>query len=817
MTTHLDTETLLAQLTLDEKIALLAGADAWHTVAIPRLGIPAIKVTDGPNGARGKSRNGIHTSACFPVGVAMGATWNPELVRQIGEALAEETRDKGAHILLAPTVNIHRSPLAGRNFECFSEDPYLTGVMASAYINGLQSCGVGACIKHFVCNDSEFERFSMSSDVGERALREIYLRPFEMAMQRARPWTIMSAYNRINGVWASENRRLLVDILKGEWQFDGLVMSDWYGTYSEHAVNNGLDLEMPGPARWLGRERVLSALERGILSEDELDDKVRRLLRTIERVGGFTHPTPASEQANDRPAHRELIRRAGVESIVLLKNDRRVLPLNATQPQTIAVIGANAHWAAIMGGGSSEVAPHYVVTPLQGIRARAGTQSVVEYAMGCPIFRRLPNIETTWLRVPDSDQHGTLLEYFALPDLKGTPVYREYLRTTEASWFGDQVEELPNPTFSTCLSCDLIPPHSGSYRLGLACVGQARLWLNGELLIDLWNKALMDGSDKRHTVSLEAGRRYRLTVEFRWPEAGNWRGWQVGLLAESEHDPIEEAVRLAARSDVAIVFAGLTKEWESEGFDRSDMELPGRQNELIHCVATANPNTIVVLNAGSPLSMPWLSEVAAVVQAWYGGQEAGNAIADVLFGLADPGGRLPTTFPKRLADNPAYINYPGENGHVLYGEGLFVGYRYYDRKGVDPLFPFGFGLSYTEFAYENIRLSTDTIRTDETLTVSVDITNIGARTGTEVVQLYIHDNVARLTRPDKELKGFTKIELQPGSTTTVTFTIDREALSYYDPAIPGWVAEPGEFTVLVGRSATDIRLSATFQLVAGEA
>lgn len=812
MTNHI--ETLLAQLTLDEKIALLAGADAWHTVAIPRLGIPAIKVTDGPNGARGASRNGIHTSACFPVGVAMGATWNPELVRQIGEALAEETKDKGAHILLAPTVNIHRSPLAGRNFECFSEDPYLTGMMASAYITGLQSRGVGACIKHFVCNDSEFERFSISSDVGERPLREIYLRPFEMAIKQAKPWTIMSAYNRINGVWASENRRLLVEILKGEWQFDGLVMSDWYGTYSERATSNGLDLEMPGPARWLSRQHVLAALERGELSEADLDDKVRRLLRTIERVGGFANPATTAERANDRPEHRALIRRAGVESIVLLKNEGQLLPLDPAQPQTIAVIGANAHWAAIMGGGSSEVAPHYVVTPLQGIRARAGAQSVVEYAIGTPIFRRLPNLDPAWLRLPGSDRLGVRLDYFTNLDLAGTPERIEYLNTLEASWFGDQIEDLPTPTFSARLSSELLPAQGGRYQLGLSCVGQARLWLDDELIIDRWDKDPMDFSEQRQTITLAAGKRYQLAVEYRWPIPGNWRAVQVGLWPEREDDLIAEAVALAARSNVAIVFAGLTKEWESEGFDRSDMDLPGRQNELIQRVAAANPRTIVVLNAGSPLQMPWLAEVAAVVWAWYGGQEAGHAIADVLFGAADPGGRLPTTFPKRLADNPAYINYPGENGHVLYGEGLFVGYRYYDRKDVEPLFPFGFGLSYTSFTYHNLRLSATAMRPDERITVSVDVTNTGARPGTEVVQLYVGDSEARLARPDKELKGFAKIALQPGETTTVTFTIDRQALSYYDPAVPGWVAEPGEFVVFVGRSAADIRLSASFELVA---
>ncbi len=809
-------DTLLRQLTLDEKISMLGGADAWHTVAVPRLGIPAINVTDGPNGARGASRTGVPTSACFPVGVALGATWNPDLVRQIGAALAEEVQDKSAHILLAPTVNIHRSPLAGRNFECYSEDPYLSGTLAAAYISGLQSRRVGACIKHFVCNDSEFERHSMSSDVSERPLREIYLRPFEIAIEQAQPWTIMSSYNRINGVWASENKRLLLDILKGEWAFDGLVMSDWYGAYSERAIANGLDLEMPGPPRWLNHEHVHAALERGEISESQIDDKVRRLLRTIERVGGFEHPEEAPEQANDRPAHRALIRRAGAESIVLLKNAQQLLPLDAHRPQTIAVIGANARWASIMGGGSAAVAPHYVIAPLEGIRNKVGEDVRVAYAVGCHIHRRLPNIEPAWLRQPDSEQAGVQLAYFADPDLQGSPVQSEIIDTVEASWFGDFVPGVDAHRFSARLLCDLVPAESGRYRLGLTCVGQARLFLDGDLLLDAWtDKAPLSWAERQQVVTLEAGQRYRLQLDYRWAAEGNWRGLHLGLLPEAEVDLLDEAVSLAASADVALVFAGLTAEWESEGFDRENMDLPGRQNELIRRVAAANPRTVVVLNAGSPLTMPWLEDVAAVVQAWYGGQEAGNAIADVLFGDADPGGRLPTTFPKRLADNPAYINYPGENGHVLYGEGLFVGYRYYDKKGIEPLFPFGFGLSYTDFAYSNLRLSSDRLSPDDTLTVTLDVRNTGARAGSDVVQVYVRDIASRLVRPEKELKAYAKVTLPPGETQTVTLALDRQALAYYDPAAPGWVAEPGEFEVLVGRSAADIRLRARFQLAAG--
>lgn len=814
MTNHI--ESLLAQLTLDEKIALLGGADAWHTVAIPHLGIPAIKVTDGPNGARGASRTGVPTSACFPAGVALGATWNPDLVREVGKALAEEVQSKGAHILLAPTVNIHRSPLAGRNFECYSEDPFLTGVLASAYIDGLQSRGVGACIKHFVCNDSEFERHSMSSDVGERALREIYLKPFEIAMRRAKPWTLMSAYNRINGVWASENDCLLLDILKGEWGFDGLVMSDWYGAYTPRAIASGLDLEMPGPPKWLEAEQVQAALAAGKVNEAQIDDKVRRLLRTIERVGAFENPELQPEQAIDRPEHRALIRRAGAESIVLLKNEGDILPLNPNRPQTIAVIGANARWAAIMGGGSAQVAAHYAVSPLEGIRNRAGDEVRVEYAVGCHLHRLLPNIDKDWLRQPGSDQPGVILEYFAGPGLTGAARHVEVIETAEASWFGNFVEGVDARQFSARLTADLSVPESRRYLLGLNNVGQGRLWLDGELRIDHWTgKNPLDGGEKQVEIDLRAGRSYRLEIEYSWAAEGNWRGLHLGLLPAAAVDLMEEAEALAARADVVLLFAGLTADWEGEGADRVNMDLPGRQDELIRRVAAANPNTVVVLNNGSPLHMPWLGEAAAVLQAWYGGQEAGNAIADVLFGDADPGGRLPATFPKRLADNPAYLNYPGENGHVLYGEGLFVGYRYYDARGIEPLFPFGHGLSYTRFEVANLRLSTAALEPGQPLSLSLDVTNAGERAGSEVVQVYVGDVESRLQRPEKELKAFAKVHLQPGETCTVSLTLDADAFAYYDPAQPGWVTEPGEFELLVGRSAADVRLRAVGRVVGG--
>lgn len=793
-------EALIAQMTLEEKISLLAGADLWHTVPIERLGIPAIKVTDGPIGARGADFQAGVTSACFPCGTALAATWNPALVERVGRALADEVRAKGAHILLAPTVNIHRSPLAGRNFECYSEDPYLTARMAVAYIKGLQSGGVGACIKHFVCNDSEFERQSISSEVSERPLREIYLRPFEIAIREARPWAVMSSYNRINGTYASENDTLLLDILKGEWGFDGLVMSDWFGTYSPNVAKGGLDLEMPGPARWMG-EHALRAVQNGALSPDRLDDKVRRLLRTIDRAGAFDHPDLQPEQAIDRPEHRRLAREAASEAIVLLKNNRSILPLDPSRLGSIAVIGASAKWASVRGGGSVRVNPHYVVAPLDAIKGKAGDR--VKYAVGCAIHKLPRPLDKSWLT-------GNLtLQYYANRTLTGEPVHTEVTDRLEKVWIGNVRPGVQVTDFSVRLIGAFTVPENGTYELGLSSVGPSRLSVDGTLVVNLWDVA-PHGRERSGTgaIELTAGRAHSIQIEYASAPETAFQRFDVGCMPQIPADSIQQAAALAARSDVAIVFAGLTDEWESEGFDRPDMELPGDQARLIEQVAAANPNTIVVLNVGSPISMNWLDKVAAVVQAWYLGQETGNAIADVLFGEVNPCGKLPTTFPRRLQDNPAYINYPGENGKVYYGEGLFVGYRYYDKKDIAPLFPFGYGLSYTTFEYRNLRLSTSELAPGETLGVSVDVQNTGQRAGQEIVQVYVRDVQSRLMRPEKELKAFAKVALEPGETQTVTLTLDQEALSYYDPAAKRWVAEEGEFEVLVGSSSRDIRLTA---------
>ena len=802
-------ENKLGSMTLEEKIRLLAGADQWHSHTLERLDIPALKMSDGPNGVRGEGRDTHEvTSASFPVGTAMGATWNPELIGQVGKALAEETKSKGAHVLLGPTVNMHRAPLAGRNFECFSEDPHLTARICVAYINGLQAEGIAACVKHFVCNDQEFERFSISAEVNERALREIYLPPFQAAVKEANSWTIMSAYNLVNGVHASENDTLLLDILKNEWGFDGLVISDWYGTYSDNVPAGGLDLEMPGPARWMG-EKILEAVQSGQIDETQIDDKIRRLIRTLVRTNAFTQPAPSVEQSLDRPEHRQLIRKVGSEAIVLLKNKDKLLPIASGKIKKIALIGANAQKVSFQGGGSSQVNPHYVVSPLDAITARAGDDIQVDFALGCTVHKNTPPMGKDWLRSKDGTPGWLDVCYYDNPHLEGEPTHQARIRSSELSWFGEKAEHFDPNHFSARMDGDFQVPETGSYNFELGSVGRARVLIDDDYLLDLWNVTNTE-PDQRHQQSLnlklEGGKPYSLRIEYASIPGPRWRGVRLGCLPPLPEDPIAEAVALAKEADITIVVAGLTPEWESEGQDRINMDLPGEQNELIEQVAAANPNTVVVLNSGSPLHMPWVDKVKSVLQMWYLGQESGNAITDVLFGNTDPSGRLPTTFPKHIQDNPAFTNFPGENGIVHYEEGIFIGYRYYDKKGIDPLFPFGHGLSYTTFSYDALSVE----RVDDRIKIQLEVTNSGSRAGREVVQLYLQDLKSSLIRPSKELKAFVKITLEPGERQMVSLILKEADLAFYDDEKKSWVVEPGEFRVLIGRSAGDIRLSGQF-------
>ena len=791
---------LLSQMTLDEKISMLAGADLWHSVPVPRLGIPQFKTTDGPNGARGAWGSMASPSVATPVGIALGATWNLEIVEKVGNVLADELKAKGAHILLAPTVNIHRTPIAGRNFECYSEDPFLSGMMASAYIKGIQDKGLGACIKHFIANDQEYERFSISSEVDKRTLREIYLEPFRIAIRNSNPWAVMSSYNRVNGTYACEYDHSLLEILKDEWNYDGIVMSDWFGTYDEGVPSGGLDLEMPGPARWMAAEVVKKALESGTLTEERLNDKVRRLLGVLEKAGLFENPILQPERGENKPQHRKIIRQAAQEAIVLLKNDG-TLPLKKVK--SIAVIGPYANAVQILGGGSSSVTPHYVVTPFEGIKNRAGKNIKVDYAPGCFIHKNLPAPAPETLSTADG-RIGLNLSLFNGTECLGDAVYSETTTRVQHGWFFTSVPKVDQESFSMRMEGFFTPKESGTHTLSLSAVGWGKLYLDDKLIVDHTSDSDM-GMQVTAEVKLKGGKAYPIKVEYFWKGAPRWRSVGIGHQPPQPEDPIADAVKLAKQADVVVLVASLNGEWETEGADRVDMKLPGAQNELIERVSKANKNTIVVLNVGSPTEMPWIEKIPAVLQLWYNSQEQGNALADILFGDANPSGKLPTTFPVRLEDNPAFINYPGENGKVRYGEGIFVGYRYYEKKNVAPLFAFGHGLSYTQFKYSNLRLSAKSITPNDTLKVKVDVTNTGKLTGKEIVQLYVRDVEATFARPEKELKAFEKIELKPKQTKTVTFTLDREAFWHFDSTRNAWTTEAGEFEILIGTSSREVR------------
>jgi beta-glucosidase len=814
-------EKLLRELRLEEKVSLLAGCDLWHVPGVARLGIPPLKLSDGPNGARGADTSGAVTSACFPVGTALAATWSPELVEEVGRALGEEARSKGAQVLLAPTLNLHRTPLAGRNFECFSEDPCLAARMAVAFVRGVQSRGVACTVKHFVCNDSEFERHTISSEVPERALRELYLPPFEAAVREAGAWGVMAAYNRLGGTYCSEHPELLTRILREEWGFDGFVVSDWFGTHSGAAsLAAGLDLEMPGPPRHRGAA-LAAAVAEGSLPEAAIDTAVRRILGLLERTGRFEAPGDAAERADDRPEHRRLARRAAAESIVLLKNEEGLLPLDPARLSRLAVIGPNAGVARIHGGGSSRVAAHYAVTPLAGIAARCGGAVELLFEPGCANHRGLPPLDAALL--DDAGAGGGFeLEFFAGHDGKGEPVLRRRARQLELTWLGRFSDAVDPRAFSVRCHGRLRVRQSGVHTFALTCAGRARLLLDGELLLECSGRDARGESfygagsrEKSAQVPLEAGRELRLEVEYANEGSPVLAGLRAACLVPLPEDALERAARAAARADAAVVVVGLHADWETEGRDRESLALPGAQAELVRRVAAANPRTVVVLNCGAPVEADWIDAVPAALVLFYPGQECGNALADVLFGDVNPSGRLPQTWPRRLADTAAHAHYPGAEGRVVYGEGLFVGYRYYDAKRVEPLFPFGHGLSYTRFTYTDLRLARSRVAPGERVEVELDVTNTGDRAGQEVVQLYVHDVASRLARPEQELRAFAKLALEPGETKTVDFALEPRALSYWDPSRGGFVAEPGEFELRAGASSRDVRARVRFTLEAG--
>ena len=648
---------IMKELTLEEKASLCSGLDFWHTKPVERLDIPSVMVSDGPHGLRknvedSENPNESIKAVCFPTASALACSFDRTLLETLGKAIGEECQHERLAVALGPGCNIKRSPLCGRNFEYFSEDPYLSGQLAAAHIKGVQSRGVGTSLKHFACNNQEYRRMSVSAEVSERALREIYLAPFETAVKESRPWTVMCSYNRINGVFSSENKRLLTDILRDEWGFDGLVMSDW-GAVNDRVegIKAGLDLEMPTSYEKNDR-LIIEAVKSGRLNESELDKCVRRILEMIDRY--LENAEPKTLWDMNRP--HELARRIESECIVLLKNENEVLPLNKNKK--IAFIGKFAETPRYQGGGSSHINSFKVTSALDAVS--------------------------------------------------------EYAEVTYA-----------------------------------------------------------EGYD---------------------------------LTGNSNEILLSKAVSCAENADTAVIFAGLPDEYESEGYDRSHMSLPENQLKLIDEICRVNKNTIVVLHNGSPVEMPFAGKVKGILETYLGGQAVGGAVCDVLFGKSNPCGKLPETFPIKLSDNPSYLNFPGEGDKVQYNEGIFVGYRYYDYKNTEPLFPFGHGLSYTAFEYSDFKLSHSEINDGKLLTAEVIVRNIGSRAGKEIVQLYVSGRKSSVIRPLKELKGFEKVELKPGEAKKVMFRLDSRAFSYYCEEIGDWYAESGEYEIMVGASSADIRL-----------
>ncbi|HTR13696.1 MAG TPA: glycoside hydrolase family 3 C-terminal domain-containing protein [Roseiarcus sp.] len=799
---------LLDAMTIEEQIALLAGRDSWTTTPVDRLGIPSIKVSDGPNGARGGGAlvGGVKAAA-FPVGIALAATWDTGLVEEVGAALAREAKSKDARVLLGPTANMQRSTLNGRNFECYSEDPFLAAELAVAHIVGLQSQGVGATVKHFIGNESEYQRTTMSSDVDERSLREIYMPPFEAAVKRAKTLALMTSYNRLDGRYVSERADIINGVLKREWGFDGVVMSDWSATKSTaEALNAGLDLEMPGPPRYRG-EKLVEAYRVGLVPATTIRDAALRVLRLVERVGAFKNPAIAEERAEDLPETRALIRRAGAEAMVLLKN-ADALPLALRPGTKIAVLGPNAKVAQAMGGGSAQLNPHYLVTPWGGLTSAAPEVEFL-YAQGADNRR---------LVAPMARE--IVADFYAGRSQTSAPARRLTTHDGFFMFIGDEGPGVDLGDFRAEARSRQTLAETGDYEFSLVSSGPAQLFVDDELVVD--GSDFKFGEEWFGTASneirgarrLEAGRTYVMRIEWRSPDRREGLTLlRVGMGLVIGEAAIERAVETARGTEAALVFVGLNGEWDGEGMDRPNLDLPHRQNELVERVAAVNPKTIVVLQSGGPVLMPWLDKVAAVVQAWYPGQEVGNAIADVILGKAEPGGRLPQTFPRRLEDDPTRVNYPGEAGRVLYGERIFIGYRYAEKVKIEPQFPFGFGLSYTRFQAGPLTLGSARLQSGETLTASLEIANVGDRAGSTVVQFYVADEQASVLRPPKELKAFAKLHLNPGESNTATVSLDMRALAFFDIVRKAWVAEAGVFRLLAGFSSSDIVADARFELM----
>jgi beta-glucosidase len=806
---------LVAALSVADKVLLLTGADSWRTQGASALGLRPMTTSDGPAGVRGVVKDERSPSSSLPCPSALGATWDTGLVHELAAALGAEARSKGVDVLLGPTINLMRTPLGGRGFECFAEDPVLTSGLAVAYVRGVQDAGVAATVKHYVGNDSETDRWNYDARIAEHVLRELYLIPFEACVRDAGTLLVMAAYNKVNGVPMTEHERLLKDVLKGEWQFSGVVTSDWHAARSTAATAlAALDLAMPGPDGPWG-EQLARAVADGAVRPEVLDDKVVRLLRVARSVGAMDGGTEAAgHPAGARLIDPALLRRAAAATVVLLRNEQEALPISPDAIGSVALLGPNAFQPTIQGGGSAGVVPVSVSTPESALRAALEGQAEVAVAPGCQTWVMVPEPPAGSLRDPDTGEPGLRLEFRAAD---GSLLGSEHRTSTSLAWWDGVPPGIGwGETGRIVLLASFLPAATGPHLMGAAGVGRLTLAVDGVTVTDEQTRipadpveAMTRPGEVRGTAMLDAQSEAEIRLEFRPAADGEGPlAVRLGIIPAADEDQmLAEAVQAASEADAAIVVAGSAAMTESEGFDRSTLALPGRQDELISRVAAVNSRTVVVVNAGMPVLMPWAGEVAAVLYAWLPGQAMGEALADVLLGLAEPGGRLPVTMPASEADCPVLHATPVD-GMLSYDEGLLIGYRGYDAARIAPRFPFGHGLGYTTWAYESLQANTRSLAPGADLELLVTVRNTGTRHGREVIQAYLAGPPGEVTRPVRALAAFGIAEAEPGEPAEVRLRLPARAFARWDEKTAGWVWPRELFTVHVGRSSRDLRLSA---------
>jgi beta-glucosidase len=787
---------LLKQLTLEEKIDLLGGVDDFYIRDIKHIGLPRLKMADGPIGVRNYGPSTVFG------GIGLAATWDPELAGRIGATIGQDARVRGVHFMLGPGVNIYRSPLNGRNFEYFGEDPFLAARTAVAYIKGMQSQGVSATVKHFIGNNSEFDRHNTDSVIDERTMREIYLPAFEAAVKEAHVGAVMDSYNLVNGIHMSQNAYLNNDVAKKEWGFTGIMMSDWTSTYDAvEAANGGLDLEMPS-GKYFNRESLLPAVRSGKVSETTIDDKVRRILRTAIQFGWLDHDQSDLSLSRFNSEGRKAALEASRSAVVLLKNDGGVLPLDKERIKSIAVIGPGAYPAETGGGGSADAKPFVAVSYLEGLENYLGGNAKVYYDRGIPTLQEMAK-QTEFTVDANDGNKGLKAEIFTNADLQGTPALTrtdKHLTYQPARGEGGTYSNM-----SIRWTGYFSPATPGQYLVfaqGPGENGGYRVYVDKKLVIDNWKEWYAFVS--QIPLTLAAGPHQ---IEFDYCVHSGWGKTTANLgIVRAETLVTAEAKSLAAHADAVVLAVGFDADTEGESGDR-EFRLPPGQDELIKQIAAVNKKTAVVVTSGGGVDMSgWVDTVPAILETWYPGQEGGTAVAQLLLGEFNPSGKLPISIERRWEDNAAHDSYHPKDGEkkVTYKEGLFIGYRHYDKSGIKPLFPFGFGLSYTTFAYKNLTVSQP--QTD-LVAVAFDLTNTGARAGEEAAEIYVADKHAPVPRPVKELKGFQKVKLNPGETKHVQVTLDRRAFSYYDVKDHQWKVAPGEFELYVARSAARIELT----------